>query len=522
MASGRVLHDVFEYINGMPCPEGCGEWTARCDIGSEPICWILVSDGETIRVQEVGVSSGVPRPEVEMSAYYHSARLFVREVRGLLTEQAQAAEFVKGRIRIDGDREKALELAQLFRSLGPQLQQIASKHAEEAAEPDEPPPSPVLRLLIALVVCTRKAVRALRAPLSTLRCLGGNPDAHAALLRDRHSHHHVSLAAGGRQRRSLLLAHERQRSDRFHRASIVSDESDACTVEEVLAALPWYRRHFGTDLLVAAWLWLLGCALYAIVSVSQLVAAPTDAKLWLDLLSSLLFVVACVALLFSSYPTHILKLAEDLARPPRDLTCIETFFTSNLMLLTTQLFIIGTLPYMAEAAVRVVESDVGSFEYLLGWGMLLGLTALMPLLLFWSFIAMDFNLRKNNGRGSSYIFDFCAKMRCCHALNIRDKTFWRKHVGCDSLCTMWIMGVLACVCETAVVGKLILFPDAFTAFLAIDGAILTVGMLLMLHAVYPENFNSSSIFKDPHPAPNSPRPEHAAHSAPSANGRLMV
>eukprot|EP00965_Chrysotila_dentata_P153255 5065241-Pleurochrysis_carterae.AAC.1 len=56
-----------------------------------------------------------------MSAYYHSARLFVREVRGLLTEQAQAAEFVKGRIRIDGDREKALELAQLFRQAYAQI-----------------------------------------------------------------------------------------------------------------------------------------------------------------------------------------------------------------------------------------------------------------------------------------------------------------------------------------------------------------------------------------------------------------
>ena len=38
--------------------------------------------------------------------------------------------------------------------------------------------------------------------------------------------------------------------------------------------------------------------------------------------------------------------------------------------------------------------------------MLLGLLGLMPLLLFWSFTAMDFNLRKNDGHGSSYLYDW--------------------------------------------------------------------------------------------------------------------
>ena len=43
---------------------------------------------------------------------------------------------------------------------------------------------------------------------------------------------------------------------------------------------------------------------------------------------------------------------------------------------------------------------------LAGYGLLVGLLGLMPLLFFWSFTAMDFNLRKNDGHGSSYILDW--------------------------------------------------------------------------------------------------------------------
>ena len=43
---------------------------------------------------------------------------------------------------------------------------------------------------------------------------------------------------------------------------------------------------------------------------------------------------------------------------------------------------------------------------LAGYGLLVGLIGLLPLLFFWSFTAMDFNLRKNDGHGSSYILDW--------------------------------------------------------------------------------------------------------------------
>ena len=42
-----------------------------------------------------------------MCVWYKSAKLFMKDAKGLLNEQAFAAEYVKGSIRMTGDREKA-------------------------------------------------------------------------------------------------------------------------------------------------------------------------------------------------------------------------------------------------------------------------------------------------------------------------------------------------------------------------------------------------------------------------------
>ena len=77
------------------------------------------------------------------------------------------------------------------------------------------------------------------------------------------------------------------------------------------------------------------------------------------------------------------------------------------MLATTQVFMLGTLPIVGIAVLKVLANP-GSPE---GYGMLIGVTALIPLLVFWTFTAMDFNLRKNDGRGSSYLYDAARRWR---------------------------------------------------------------------------------------------------------------
>ena len=75
----------------------------------------------------------------------------------------------------------------------------------------------------------------------------------------------------------------------------------------------------------------------------QSCASVASLILWCDFVSALLFVFGCCVLLYSAYPEQLLQIADALSRPPRELSWLETYFTSNLMLATTQIFMIGTL-----------------------------------------------------------------------------------------------------------------------------------------------------------------------------------
>jgi len=78
--------------------------------------------------------------------------------------------------------------------------------------------------------------------------------------------------------------------------------------------------------------------------------------LWCDFVSALLFVFGCCVLLYSAYPEQLLQIADALSRPPRELSWLETYFTSNLMLATTQIFMIGTLPLVLQALLRIGDA----------------------------------------------------------------------------------------------------------------------------------------------------------------------
>ena len=101
-------HDIFERLNGMEV-KGTGTWSARLDIAAERSCWLIRCSGQrlTTEVSATDPNEWDSRPEAEMCVWYKSAKLFMKNAKGLLNEQAFAAEYVKGSIRMTGDREKA-------------------------------------------------------------------------------------------------------------------------------------------------------------------------------------------------------------------------------------------------------------------------------------------------------------------------------------------------------------------------------------------------------------------------------
>ena len=135
-----------------------------------------------------------------------------------------------------------------------------------------------------------------------------------------------------------------------------------------------------------------------------------------------------------------------------------------------------------------------------GYGLLVGLLGLMPLLFFWSFTAMDFNLRKNGGRGSNYVWTHLLAPPRCRSCGCRDEAYWNRHLGTDALCTMWFMSLIAGVTESGIALLLAtgIWRDAHMWFLFADGFFLSAAMLLMTAATYPHNFNVGGInrFKD--------------------------
>ena len=50
-----------------------------------------------------------------------------------------------------------------------------------------------------------------------------------------------------------------------------------------------------------------------------------------------------------------MKMLAELAQPPREMTFLERWFTSNPFLLGTQLFNIALLPYLLEGIVMIVQ-----------------------------------------------------------------------------------------------------------------------------------------------------------------------
>jgi hypothetical protein len=110
---------------------------------------------------------------------------------------------------------------------------------------------------------------------------------------------------------------------------------------------------------------------------------------------------------------------------------------------------------------------------------------------------MDFNLRKNGGRGSNYVWTHLLPCRCC---GCRDEAYWNRHLGTDALSTMWFMSVIAGVTESGVAVLLAtgIWRDTHMWFLLADGFFLSAAMFLMTAATYPHNFNVGGInrFKD--------------------------
>ena len=131
---------------------------------------------------------------------------------------------------------------------------------------------------------------------------------------------------------------------------------------------------------LGSWLMLLGCALYLGLMVLIVCASPERLDKWLELLAAVVFVGGCIILVLACYPSAMTATLERLSRPPSpSQTLLERYVTGSEMLLSTQLFNLGMLPYLAEGALNTAfpppDDPPGA-----GLGLLLGTALVLPLL----------------------------------------------------------------------------------------------------------------------------------------------
>lgn len=260
------------------------------------------------------------------------------------------------------------------------------------------------------------------------------------------------------------------------------------------------RAHFGTDMQQGCWWMLIGCVLYALVMV--LIVARDTSRLdkWLELLAALIFCVGCLYLVEGSYPSSMMATFERLAAPPKlDRTFVERYIASSAMMLSTQLFNVGMLPYLVEGALNMANPPADDPPDAALW-LFLSVFLCLPLLLLFSYQTTDEAMRANDGIGTKHTWEHCTAplVRCLGG----SSPFWQRHLGTDNLFVLWLFFVLMTLGTVPLVPMWLMDPSDAQQLCGLSmscGASLLVsapfaiGAGLMVRATYPENFGKASL-----------------------------
>jgi len=274
----------------------------------------------------------------------------------------------------------------------------------------------------------------------------------------------------------------------------------------------FWRRHFGTDALVSSYLFLLstigyqGVMLYNTYKFLQegdlVYGVPELSKLAHDLANTAAASFSILGSLYfikMSYPeVTMIMMYRATTVDPETMGFMERYFTANEFLIALWLFCFAFLiPYFF----------VIVYEFFWLRAYVLGLQDVITFLFgcLFSFIfnigVMPDGMRMNNGKGSSFFFDYCwapllfLKCTCwCQSKDTSSKrtAFWRKHVGIDMLATAWIFAVLGVVGSLSMIPLVYEDPHSIINWITALAIVpFGIGSLLLLRASYPEYMNSS-------------------------------
>lgn len=259
------------------------------------------------------------------------------------------------------------------------------------------------------------------------------------------------------------------------------------------------KYHLHLDFQVASWLLLIASLLYLIVMVYyyELYSDPTitdDAYTFVVnsfivfLVSAVIYLLASLIFLYYSYPSNLWTMMKEIQEYDAEKAgFIENYFTANPLLVATWLFALGSLPFVIYP-IWAYEVDYIDTEYFVVY-FLIGILVLAVILLL-VVSTFPFNLMKNEGRGSSYLFDYlCIFDVCCD-----DRNLLRKHMSPDFLAGTLMLSVLSIAFIPVACYLVYVDADDWVSYVWLFSSLfLAAGSIVLLYASYPEHGFQSTL-----------------------------
>ena len=264
--------------------------------------------------------------------------------------------------------------------------------------------------------------------------------------------------------------------------------------------------HFGTDLLCAAWLFLISSIFYYVVMAYKVASmdfnatAPVNACNYICLLiSSILYTVTSILAVIVSYPTVYRKaLSDSLVVDLRKMSFMELYFTGNIFLVASWLLLIGTLPLLIYPlwglAIGFLPLVHGIIYFLF--------TLITNLLLVLGVIAcFPANLIKNiHGTGTTVIFDFFAtRLGCCREKQsvslCGGEIRCAAHLSKDHQIALWVIFIFSVFGLSGGIFYIFLHVSSTVAWLLLASwATFVAGSYLYAIETYSEKENSTICY----------------------------
>ncbi len=257
----------------------------------------------------------------------------------------------------------------------------------------------------------------------------------------------------------------------------------------------FWKRHLGTDFLVASYLFLLSSIAFNIDAIHRGLVIGINAHTFSNAFMATFFTFASAYFIKLSYPESIMIMAyRVMTIDPESMSFTQRYFTANEMLIALWFFTGG---FVVPNFLVVLWEIFITHDYKQAVTDLIITIVTIPITGVLNYSAMPDAMRANGGRGSSYFFDkFWVPL-----LRIKDDearmTFWNKHLGNDGLAGGWIFALIGIASGIFVVPLVILHPQSGKSWFLFWSTIpFSVGSLLLVRASYPENVNTSLLFSD--------------------------